>query len=110
MSNLTDDEVDRVLQQLIDQTAPDRPSDDEAQAVVKWATEVRISQVMLEMVLAGEATVRIRNGEAAFKLTPAGMTSAEALLASSPSARELHDQLVAEAAGTPLSKGPNEKQ
>lgn len=110
MSNLTQDEVDRVLLQLIAQTAPNPPTDAEAQAIVAWAEGVRIGQQMLAMVLAGEATVRIVEGEPWYKLTPQGMASAEALLAASPAARALHDRLVAADVNKPLSKGPDEAQ
>lgn len=110
MSNLTDDEVDRVLRQLIEQVAPDQPTDEEAHAVVAWAEGVRISHHMLEMVLDGEATVRIVDGEPRYRLTAQGMASAEALLARSPEARAVHDRLVAAAVGKPLSKGPDGTQ
>lgn len=110
MSYLSQDEVDRVLQQLIAQTLPDRPSDDEAIAVVKWAEEARIVGQVLDMVLSGDATVRIVNGEARYKLTPQGMASAEELLKASPAARDLHDRLVAGWVGKPLAKGPDGEQ
>lgn len=110
MSNLSDDEVELVLQQLIEQMLPDRPSDEEAQAVVAWAEGVRIGGQMLVMVLAGEAFVRIVDGQPRFKLTAQGMADAEALLAQSPDARALHDQLVADTVGKPFAKGPDGEQ
>lgn len=84
VSFLSQDDVDRLLLQLIAQTAPDPPSDEEAQAVVRWAECVRIEAHMLDLILAGDATVRIVNGEPSFKLTPQGMASAEQILAQVP--------------------------
>lgn len=110
MSNLTDEETDRVLLQLIEQTAPERPTDEEAHAVVRWAEGVRIGAHILEMVLAGDATMRVVDGQPSFKLTPQGMAAAEELLKASPSARAFHDQLTADAYQKPLVKGPDETQ
>jgi len=110
MSNLSADELDRVLLQLFNETAPAQPSDEEAQAVVRWAEDSRINATMLEMVLAGDATVRSENGAVSFKLTAQGMTAAEDLLRESPAARARHDELVADALQKPLLKGPNDEQ
>lgn len=107
--SLSPDEVDRLLSQLIDQTLPERPSDAEAEAVVRWGESVRIENQMLEMVLSGEATVRVgSDGVARYQLTKSGMNHVEELLRTSPSARELHDRLVA--GDRPLTKGPDDPQ
>jgi hypothetical protein len=107
---ITKNELDRLLLQLINQTAPERPSDDEAQAVIRWAEGVRVDEGLLTEVLAGRATVRIVDGQPMFKLTPEGRASAEQLLETSPKARAYHDTLVAKMLGKSLSKGPDGKQ
>ena len=107
---LSKEEIDVLLQQLIDETAPNRPSDEEANAVVKWASDVRIGTFMLEMVFIGDATVRIVDGHPSFRLTPKGMAGAENLMAKSADARAFHDQLVAESGGKLLAKGPDGQQ
>jgi hypothetical protein len=110
MSNISDDELTVLLQQLIDQTAPDRPSDAESQAVIRWAESARINAMMLEMVLIGDASVRIIDGQPSWKLTDKGMAAAEELMRQSPDARAQHDRLVADAVGKPLGKGPDDPQ
>jgi len=64
---------------------------------------------MLEMVLVGDATVRIIDGKAMFKLTSQGMAAAKDLV-QSPEGRALLDRLDAASLGQPLSKGPDGKQ
>jgi hypothetical protein len=104
--NLSDAEVDLLLQQLIDQHGGERPPDAEAHALIRWAEHVRIDQQLLDMVLAGDAEVRLEGGTPSFRLTEKGMAQAEALLRESPAARVLHDELVAQNLKRPLTPGP----
>jgi len=106
--SLADHEVDALLNQLIEQTLPDRPSDDEAQRVVRWGENARMSQELLAMVLAGDVTVRVGPDKVAmFKLTEQGRANVRELLQQSPAAREYLDQLIA---GDRLMKGPEGQQ
>jgi hypothetical protein len=110
VSNISDDEMNVLLQQLIDQTMPERPSHEDAIAVVRWAEGVRIDHQMLAMVLKGDATVRIVDGNARYRLTAKGKAAAEELMRKSPAAREMHDRIAANALGKQLGKGPDDPQ
>ena len=66
MGSLTQDEIDHLLIQLAEQTAPNLPGDDDAVPVLKWAERARLRQVMLELALDGDLVCRIENGEPRF--------------------------------------------
>jgi hypothetical protein len=112
MSALTKAELDTLLSQLIEQTLPERPSDAEAERIVRWAESTRIDHGILEMVLEGDATVRIEiNGTSpSFLLTPQGMAKAEHLIATNRDAADLQARLVASMVGKTAIPEPEDEQ
>lgn len=109
-SDVTQNELNILLAQLIDQIAPRRPTDEEALAVVRWAERIRIGQGLLEMVLSGDAQVRIDNDKPLFSLTEKGMAEAERLIATNRAAAELHADLIAHTRGASAVPEPEKKQ
>jgi hypothetical protein len=108
---ITDKELDILLSQLIEQRSPERPSDEEAAAVVEWATSARMRSQLLDMVLIGDAQVCIGgDGQPSFRLTPKGMTSAEQLIATNKSAADLQARLIAGSRGQTAVPEPKDKQ
>jgi hypothetical protein len=108
---LSGEERDILMAQLVDQRAPERPTDEEAVTIVRWAEQARLRGQLLDMVLIGDMQVAIGpDGEPSYRLTPKGMESAQQMIATSRSAADLQARLIAGATGKTAVPEPENEQ
>jgi hypothetical protein len=61
---LTDEEVANLVQRYLEHIAPKGATEEELEALVKWANDQRLGAVVVEMILDGEVVVTaIKDGE-----------------------------------------------